>query len=120
MYLNASDSDAIQHGSKESPIQIQEKDTNRQVGWEYEHIRRTIGPYKFYGQALLLVGTKHLDLVTVLDRSGKAHKFYFDISQKLDKEGKELERAWEEMKKHPEKLPPELRSLLGRVGRQGQ
>jgi len=112
MYLNDAGADAIQHGSKESPITIQEKDTNRQVGWEYEHIRRTIGPYKFHGQALLLVGAKHLDLVTVLDRSGKTHKFYFDISSKLDKEGKDLERVWEDMKKHPEKLPPEMRALI--------
>lgn len=120
MYLNDADADAIQHGSKEIPIQIQEEDTRCQVPWEYAHIRRIIGPYKFFGQALLLVNGKHLDLVTVVDRSGKKHAFYFDISSKLEKEGKELEHAWEEMKKHPEKLPSALRSLIGRVGRQGQ
>lgn len=120
MYIGAAESDPIQHGSKESPIRISEKDTGRHVGWEYKYIERTIGPYKFFGQALLLVGGKHLDLVKVTDRSGRYHHFYFDVSAKLEKEGEELERAWKEMQRHPEKLPPEMRALLGRLNRQGQ
>jgi len=120
MYLNDAASDTIQHGSKESPIQIQQKNPNRQIVWEYDHILRTIGRYKNDGQALLLVNGKYIDQIKVTDCSGRKHAFYFDVSSKLEKDGKELERAWEEMKRHPEKLPPELRSLIGRVGRQGQ
>jgi hypothetical protein len=106
-----SDIGMIVHGSKEGPLRIDEPKFSRQIQWEYAQIGRELGFHRVCGQSLLNPGKTFADRIVVRTASGTHHAFYYDVTEKILSEGKELVAAYEAMKKDPN-LDPEMKKLI--------
>lgn len=83
------DEGCILHGSKDSPIVVQERRTDAQqyILWEYEYVARELGPKpKHLIQSLLVVGEKQVDRLLCEDGDGRRHAFYFDVTAQLEEQ----------------------------------
>lgn len=106
-----SDIGMIVHGSKEGPLRIDEPKFSRQIQWEYAQIGRELGFHHVCGQALLGVEKTFVDRIVARTASGTHHAFYYDVTEKILGEGKEIQAAYEAMKNDPN-LDPEMRKII--------
>ncbi len=114
-----SDVGMIVHGSKEGPLRIDEPQFSKQIQWEYAQIGRELGFHRVCGQALLHVGKVMMDRIVARTASGTHHAFYYDVTEKILAEGKELRAAYEAMKSDPN-LDPETRKQIEEFERREQ
>ncbi len=100
------------HGSPQAPIKIDEKRPERAVRWEYEQIDRALMLPKRCLQSLVMEDGRSMDRIVVRDAGFKHHVFYFDVTEKLAVETKQIGDVIENMKRNRDKLSPEDREML--------
>ena len=95
-----SDAEMEQHGTPESPIEVEEKRDKKYIQWEYEYILRKMPtPYNKCQQQLYDgADDRHLDRIVVRDVGGKHHVFWFDVTEQLDLSIKKLDKVYQDMK----------------------
>lgn len=103
------------HGSPEAPMKIEERRPERAVRWEYEQIDRALTLPKRCMQSLVMSNSRSLDRIVVRDAGFKHHVFYFDVTDKLQAETKQIGDFVEQMKKNRDRLSPEDRKLLADI-----
>lgn len=76
------DEGCVVHGSKETPIVVEERrhDAGQYISWEYAEIQRQIGTAKQVIQSIK-VGPRVVDRVMVETPAGAKHVFYFDVTE---------------------------------------
>lgn len=100
------------HGSPAAPIRIEETRPAHMVRWEYEHIDRILTLPRRCIQSLAHANGRWLDRIVVRDANFRHHAFYFDVTEKLAVETKEIQAAVDNLKKNRDRLSPTEQEML--------
>jgi len=99
------------HGSPEKPIPVEERDVNKFVKWEWEHIGRSVVPFNRCQQSLHEENDRWFDRIVVRDSGGKHHVFWFEITDQYKERSQAMKQAFEDYKAG-KAIPEEARKAI--------